>query len=472
MKKLALILLLPILVYSISSCKKDSSTVSAAQIQVGQAISDSTPLCGAIKGTFLANKTYTVNCDITINAGDTVVIQKGVTINFKNSANLFVNGTLISLGTSDAPVVLTDPRRTKTTGPTSAATDSAFAGGWGGIWCGPTCALAVIKWTHIDFAGAALQTIPFSGPSVGDAYAIYFGNPSGYFILEDSWIYGTPDDAIRFYGGHVNLMRNTVEKFGATGGDGFNAKGGTQGNMAYNMFIGSATNATKSANDGGINPQCMIAMYNNTYVNCGFRNVKTYGARGGCIEVENNSRALAYNNLIVDCNFGYRIAGGNDVTAKVYLADTGAHTDGPIMQTKYGYNWTYVDDSATASQIVPTNIAQAVVTQPQPTDIPNMYAFLGPTYTFGATYNGSSFIGKNNPMFVNYPLPATNFRTQASIDGYNFHLQAGSPCLGKGYTGFTPIQNVPVDPNFGSSEITLPGSDIGCYQANGSGNKH
>ena len=153
----------------------------------------------------------------------------------------------------------------------------------------------------LDFAGAGIQTIPFTGPSVGDQYVIYFGNPNGNFILEDSWIYGSPDDAVRFYGGHVNIMRNTLEKCGGTGGDGFNAKGGTQGNMAYNLIIGGATNGTKSANDGGIQPQCMIAMYNNTYVNDGFRNTGTFGARSGSIEVENNSRALAYNNLIVDC---------------------------------------------------------------------------------------------------------------------------------------------------------------------------
>jgi Fe-S cluster assembly iron-binding protein IscA len=474
MRKLKLTGIGVVLTLAIASCKKsDSSNVSAAQIQIGQAVSSAAPLTGSIKGTMLTGQTYTITGDVTVNAGDTLLIQKGVTVNVKNASALVVNGTLVSLGTKDAPVTITDPSRAKTTGSSTATSDSAYAGGWTGIYCGPTCPLLVIKWTHLDFAGAGIQTIPFTGPSVGDQYCIYFGNPNGNFILEDSWIYGTPDDAVRFYGGHVNIMRNTLEKCGGTGGDGFNAKGGTQGNMAYNLIIGGATNGTKSANDGGIQPQCMIAMYNNTYINDGFRNTGTFGARSGSIEVENNSRALVYNNLVVDCAFGVRIAGGNNVTAKVYLADTtGPHAGDPITQTAYGYNYFYGDDVSITNQFVPTNVAQAVVTHPQATGIPNLAAFLGAAYTFGKQYDGTSLVGQNNPMFVNYPLPNLNYKTQASVDAYNFHLQSNSPAIGKGFQGFSAIANVPVDPTFGATAIVGPGKDIGCYQADGTGNLH
>ena len=475
MKHLKITVLGIMLIAAFASCSKNSSstTVSQAQIQVGQAVSNSAPLSGAIKGTMLVGQTYTINADVTVNAGDTLLIQKGVKVQVNNGASFFVNGILVSLGTKDAPVTITDPSRQKTTGSSTATSDSAYAGGWGGIWCGPTCPLLVIKWTHLDFAGAGLQTIPFAGPSVGDQYAVYFGNYNGVFVMEDSWIYGTPDDAIRYYGGNIFMVRNTLEKCGGTGGDGFNAKGGTQGVMAYNVIIGGATNGTKSANDGSTGRQCMIAMFNNTYVNDGFRNTGTFGARGGDIEVENNSRALAYNNLIVDCAFGLRIAGGNNVTAKVYLADTtGPHTGDFISQTAYGHNFYYVDDVATADQILPTNVAQAVVTHPQSTDIPEMATFLGASYNFGMQYDGNSLVGQNNPKFVNYPLPNSNFKTQASVDGYDFHLSGFSPALGKGYTGFTVPVNVPVDPNFGASAPVTPGKDIGCYQTDGSGNQH
>jgi hypothetical protein len=76
-------------------------------------------------------------------------------------------------------------------------------------------------------------------------------------------------------------------------------------------------------------------------------------------------------------------------------------------------------------------------------------------------------------MFVNYPLPNPNYASQASVDGYDFHLQAGSPAVGKATQNFSPITaGIPVDPNFGSSGITPPGKDIGCYQRDGSGNQH
>ena len=458
-----------------ASCSKssNSTTVSQPQIQVGQQVSNAAPLSGAIKGTMETGLTYVINGDVTINAGDTLLIQKGVTVQVNNGSNFFVNGTLVSLGTKDAPITITDPRRTKTTGTSTASSDSAYVGGWGGIYCGPTCALLVIKWTHLDFGGAGLQTTPFAGPSVGDQYIIYFGNYNGSAIVEDSWLYGSPDDAVRFYGGNIMMVRNTLEKLGGTGGDGFNAKGGTQGVMAYNLIIGSATNGTKSANDGSTGRQCMIAMFNNTYVNDGFRNTGTFGARGADVEVENNSRALAYNNLIVDCAFGLRIAGGNDVTAKVYLADTtGPHQGDFISQTAYGYNFYYVDDVATANQILPTNVAQAVVTHPQSTDIPNMADFLGASYTFGMQYDGTSLVGQNNPKFVNYPLPNPNFKTQSSVDAFDFHLATGSPAIGKGFQGFTVPVNVPIDANFGATAPVTPGKDIGCYQVDGSGNQH
>jgi hypothetical protein len=482
MKKLQIIsLCLSLFILASCSKKSDKAVISAPLVQVGKAISNSGTLAaGSYKGTMLTNQTYTVGGDITINAGDTLLIQKGVTVNMTNGANFIVNGTLISLGTSDAPITITDPSKTKTTGVSTVGTDVAYKGGWGGIYCSNTSPLVVIKWTHLDFGGAALKALPFpatAGLAAGNQYILYYENPKGVFIMEDSWMYGSPDDATRFYGGTYNIMRNTMEKCGGPGGDGFNAKGSAVGNMAYNLIIGGATNGTKSASDGTTAGECQFTMYNNTYVNDGFRNTGVFGARSGSVEIENNSRALVYNNLIVDCDFGVRIAGGPG-GAKVYLADTTYNASDVITKTAYGYNYYYVDNTTMANQIVPTSIAQPVVTHPQATDIPNMAALLGSSYTFGATYDGSSLVGKNNPMFVNYPLPvAANFWvTQASVDGYNFRLQPGSPAAGKGTTDATKIKpitaGIPIDATFGSSGITAPGADMGCYQLNGNGNKH
>lgn len=480
MKKLKIISL-SLSLFALAACSKksDKVVVSQPQIQVGKPISNSATLpAGTYKGTMLANQTYTVGGDITINAGDTLLIQKGVTIKMTNGANFIVNGDLIFLGTKDAPITITDPRRHKTTGTSTLATDSAYVGGWGGIYCSNTSKLVVIKWTHLDFGGAALKALPFQNATslkTGAQFILYFENPDGVFIMEDSWMYGSPDDATRFYGGHYNIMRNTMEKCGSNGGDGFNAKGSSVGNMAYNLIIGGATNGTKTASDGTTAGECQWTMYNNTYINDGFRNDGVFGARSGSAEIENNSRALVYNNLIVNCAFGVRIAGGPG-GAKVYLADTTENTSDVIAKTAYGYNFYYGDNAAICGQFVPTSVAQPVVTHPQATDIPNMASFLGAGYTFGLVYDGSPLVGKNNPMFVNFPLPeaANAWVTQCSVDGYDFHLQAGSPAIGKATTtAFTPITaGIPLDPNFGSSGITPPGKDMGCYQKDGTGNQH
>jgi hypothetical protein len=482
MKKLKL-LSLGLSVLLLAACGKsgDKAVVSVPQIQIGKTIPNSGTLpAGTYKGTFQANQTYTIGGDITINAGDTLLIQKGVKLNMTNGANIIVNGDLISLGTQSAPVTITDPRRTKVAGASTFGTDSAYVGGWGGIYAGPTSKLVVLKWTHLDFGGAALKALPFPNSNslkTGAQYILYFQNPAGLFIMEDSWLYGCPDDATRFYGGTYNIMRNTMEKAGSDGGDGFNAKGSAVGNMAYNLIIGGATNGTKSASDGTTAGECQFSMYNNTYVNDGFRNSGVYGARSGSIEIENASRAAVFNNLVVDCDFGARIAGGPG-GAKVYLADTTANSADFIPKTVANYNFYYGDNVAIADQFVPTNVAQPVVTHPQTNGVPNLATFLGASYTFGFVYDGTSLVGKNNPMFVNYPLPAPNgfWLTQNSVDSYNFRLQAGSPAIGQGTTASTAYPyltaGIPIDPNFGSSGITPPGKDMGCYQSNGTGNQH
>ncbi len=108
-----------------ASCSKNSDTtnVSQPQIQVGQKVSNSAPLSGTIKGTMEAGLTYIVNGDVTVNQGDTLLIQKGVNVQVNNGASFFVNGIMISLGTSDAPVTITDPHRTKTTGSSTGTSD-------------------------------------------------------------------------------------------------------------------------------------------------------------------------------------------------------------------------------------------------------------------------------------------------------------------------------------------------------------
>src|ERR1700709_977347 len=175
MKKLQ-ILSLGLSILLLAACGKshDKAVVSVPQIQIGKAIPNTGILpAGTYKGTFLANQTYTIGGDITINAGDTLLIQKGVTLKMTNGANIINNGTFISLGTKDAPITITDPSKAKQTGASTVAADPAYVGGWGGIYSSNTAPLVVIKWTHLDFGGAALKALPFAasaGSAAGNQY--------------------------------------------------------------------------------------------------------------------------------------------------------------------------------------------------------------------------------------------------------------------------------------------------------------
>ncbi len=448
-----------------TSCSKsttETTTVSNPPLQIGASVSDLAPLSGSIKGTMLSGKTYTVSGDIIVNAGDTLLIQPGVKVYMGAGTNFAVKGTLLSLGTKDAPIWITAPNITKTDNPGADMTaDPAYSGKWCGINADTSCKLLVIKWTHIEFLGAKFTNAIISGNKVGSSsVGIFFQNPNGLFVMEDSWVYGSVDDCMRPNGKFL-IMRNTFEKIGApgNGGDVINVKSGGSGDAAYNLIVGSATNGTKASNKGGSTVQTNCNFYNNTYVHCGYKQPNPTG-RAGSWNYEEGAKGLAYNGLVVNCRTGLRICISP-------IADT--------ANIKYGYNYNYGDSQSLLNWVYPA----ADLTIPQTTDIP---AFTPAGYIWGQpmpVYTApANLVGANKPMFVNFPLPAAINRLIdiQAVGNFDFHLQSGSPAIGKGNTNFQPlsiaVNKVPVDKNYGATEITLPGSDIGAYQSNGTGNQH
>lgn len=462
-------LLFALIGLALSSCKKldDYKNLSQVAVVVASPISDAGCLIPAagdaslhVKGTMLAGKTYSVCGNLIVNPNDTLIIQEGVTVNFNGNYGIGVNGTLVSLGTREKPVLFTSPNTVKTDQiGADPSKDPAFVGKWTGIMGGANCKMIVLKWTHVEFGG---------GTPSGDLaviskspYPLFFQNPFGIFVLEDSWIYGSVDDPIRTLGGKIAIMRNTFEKCGYTGGEALNAKAGTIGDFAYNLCIGMATNGPKLSNSGALAgvPGSNVRMYNNTIVNCGYR--RAAAGRGGSINFEQDAAGMAYNNLMVNCKFGLRVVQNP-------IADT--------ANLKYGYNFTYTDSASVANQIYPSLSVSTAITKAQPTDIPAPSSFLPEGWKPGDVYTANTIIlGANNPQFINGPVPlpaGAKLRDIATVGNYNFALKLTSPCVGKGFTGFTPRGDVPVDPKFGVTELTPPGRDIGAYQTNGTGNQH
>jgi hypothetical protein len=461
------------------SCSKaDVITLSLPEFKGGQSVKPGN-ICGSVKGTFLSDSVYNVTCDIVVNRGDTLVIQPGAKIYMKGNYAFWIKGNLLCLGTKERPVFFTVQGMVKKDvvgqDPT---TDPAYSGKWGGIQGDTSTQFMIIKYTHIEFAGGVIGTGQVFGVANGAQTApVRFCNEKGMFIIEDSWLYGQIDGgaSVNVARGKFHIMRNIFEKSGFSGGESIGIANGCQGNIAYNLIIGPATNAIKIANGNGLLAQVNAICYNNTIINGGYRRFVYGGAgnsngRGASINFEKAGRGEVYNNLLIDNRYGLRICNtfsyfGNNIT----IADT--------ANIKYSNNYNYGDASEITSQFYPENC----LAKPQPSDIPNPSTFLPIGYTPGAAYNGAPLVGINNPKFANYPLPINYgtgtipavLGTISFVGSYDFHLQSSSPCIGKGTSNFTISPAVSkVDLIYGATEITAPGTDIGCYQSNGVGLKN
>ncbi len=457
------------------SCSKDEIIELTAAEFVGGSPVLPGDIKGSVKGSLLSDQVYNIVGDITVNRGDTLVIQPGVKINFKGKYAFWIKGNLASLGTKAKPIYFTVPGLVKKNDINEDPTlDDAYLGSWGGIQGDTSTQFMIIKYTHIDFSGGIIGVGQVAGVTNGSTVApLRFNNEKGMCVVEDSWFYGQIDGgaSINIAKGKFHIMRNIFEKSGKTGGETIQLGNGSQGNIAYNLFIGPATNAIRIGNGNGTLSQVYGVCYNNTMVNGGYRRFVYGGAgnsngRGASFGFERGGAGLVYNNLLVNNRVGIRIVktfsySGNNLI----IADT-AHI-------RYGNNFSYGDAAEITSQFYP----QDCLYKPQPTDIPSPSTFLPTSYKLGDVYNGTSLVGKNDPLFVNYPLP-NNYSAEsvqvvlakrAFLGDYDFHLSRLSPCLGKGRTNFTISNAVTKVGPYGATEITLPGLDMGAYQSNGTG---
>jgi Right handed beta helix region len=387
-----------------TACSKNSSSTNTPKVTATVIGSNTTLTGGAWKGVMLAGQTYTINGDITVLPTDSLIVQAGATINLPGNHAFYVQGVFQSLGTPTQPITFTAP--------------TAQPGQWGGFQA-DSCKGFTAYWTKFlwaggpDSTGSTRQTISISTPIPVD--------------IEDCWFVGGQDNGIGVYStANVKILRNSVYGEGTTDGEAIDFHSGVTGVVAYNVIWGGAGSAVKVYTSATIqNPQTNVEVYNNTCVDNGFRRGAAEPGRG--VLVDAFSQARVYNNLLVNNYWSL------DVTQ---TADT--------IHTLYNNNYFYVTVDSLLQFMYPAGEAGFA----QNADIINF-----------------TTLGANNPMFVGYSAPP-NPSLRIIPSSFDFHLQSGSPALGKGYTG--TVAGLP-------NGVPALSSDIGAYvtdTSGGKGNRH
>ena len=426
------------------SCKKEKKVViddPTDPSDVKMITDETTDLVGAMEGVLRAGKTYYLKGDLIIPAGKEIVAEECVTIIAVGDGGpigpeITVHGSFISLGTEQCPNLFSVPVEQRTTA-------NIFAGLWGGIQCSESARLVCLKWTKMEYLGG--QGGPGTPRAGSTRYGLWTLSSNTEIVMEDCWIYGCKDDVYRPVGGKINLMRNTFEFCGQTGGDGLNVKAGTIGNIAYNVFYGGATNAFKPSNEGDGTIQTNIMVYNNTVLNSGWR--RPGMSRGANINFEVGARGGAYNNIIVNCKRGIRVL-----------------EDADIQNIRIDNNLYYASHQQMVDEFIPSD---AVASTNQASGANNI---------FGG-------VGANNPMFVSYNIDLFSMAeyeagesqpaSMNSNAGANLRLAGGSPAIGAGTTSFSPVSvNWVYATGNRAPNVLPPSSDLGAYPTNGSGNRH
>lgn len=388
-----------------SACSKNSTTASSGPQLPAEAIRGTTISGGNVKGVMLSDSTYTINGDLVVLKGDTLTIQAGATIKETGNHAFYIQGTLLSLGTPSKPITIT-------------TTLTQQPGQWGGFQA-DSCQGFTAYWTKFlwaggpDSTGGTRQTISISVPIPVD--------------VEDCWFVGGQDNSIGVFStATVKILRNSFYGNGTTDGEAIDFHSGVTGVVAYNVIWGQAGSAIKVYTSSTIqNPQTNVEVYNNTCVDNGFRRGAAEPGRG--VLVDAFSQARVYNNLFSNNYWSL------DIT-----------TTADAAHTVYNNNYFFVT-------------------------VDSLRQFMYPTGEVGVKQSGdiinTTTTGANDPKFVGYTTPPDP--SQRIIPGsFDFHLQSGSPALGKGFTG--SVTGLP------SWAPALSG-DMGAYVSDtsgGKGNRH
>jgi len=364
--------------------------------------------------------TITLTNHFVIPVGTSLYVEEGVTVISNDTVvrpEIIVLGNLYCYGTEANPITFTvaEPYRVEA---------KRFGRYWGGIICGYDSEEVLLNYVTIEYGGAqtteqsaSFQNQLFKTETGEGVPAFHFCNTAGSFVIQNCTFRNNAEDQIYITGGKSIVSNNKFISSGFDGGEAINYKSGCLADIAYNLIYDTNSNGFKLSNNGGLDPQAHLFVYNNSLVNCGWRRPKV---KGGSIWLEMNVFAELYNNLMYDCRWGAKRDASNVEDAR------------SVITPNY-----YFASTATGVTQLQADSASGRVS--------------------GASDIKSTSAGDKNPNFSSFTIQSNvdiNAGTtksgnipQVYNSSWNFHLAAGSPALTGGKTSFTR--------HFATSGITI-----------------
>ncbi len=369
---------------------------------------------------------------LTIEPGVTVLICDTGTVTSRNQSGnkieIDVLGDFYCLGTAAQPNLI--KVNDSLLNPNSYGPYGQY---WGSIFTDTSCHEFVFLYTDMSNTGYVTTSTSYSvqlglfKAAAGETTPeiCYRGGmgvnggttPHGKLVVEHNTFHNTSDDCVYVQGGNILIAYNTVYTEGETGGDCFDIKSGSWGDICYNLIYNPNTNGVKLANTGGFNPTIDINAYNNTIVKAGWRRPSV---KGGSMWIESAAIGFFYDNLILDCRYGLK---------------NNASSGGADTSSRWDYQYYF-------------NHSQLGIDQEQP------LADGGPTDVVAGPHDVRDSSLKANsridPLFVNYTpgdssvaVGTQGFWLDSTYNTkYDFHLRKGSPAIGKGTTKVPSFWNV------------------------------
>jgi len=296
-------------------------------------------VCGSISEdtTWTTGNVYLVTCDVTVNSGVTLTVQRGVVVKFNSGRRLAVNGSLLAQGTGDYEVVFTSIKDDTIGGDTNndGTASTPNKGDWEAV--------------HVSSSGQAnlsYTTLRYGGNTSGsnDANLYLYDNASA--TLDHVTVADSQGHGVYLYASgsstttRLTVTASTVEN---------NQSHGIYANRYSGTTQLTITNSTIRNNDGSgvsVNKANGITLTGNTFTgNTSYAAYLTFAA-GTFNSLSNNSgsgngkNGIALNGsfgqnttLPVNPNFPFIIPGGlsiNTGTTLTVPADSVVKLDGTM----------------------------------------------------------------------------------------------------------------------------------------------